>query len=335
MKTSLIKKMTQITPYLVSAASLIFAAQFMYHTIQGSMDTPHIVWVIFTVILSIFVLIGMRNEFKNVRATKMDPKDFKRKVILKSALVLIGNTVLTYLVVIWFNTTTIFAASLICVLSAYLLPKHQPEAYSGSVAGMIGVYLCSHWSIIIVIGIMTAIVFTLFKPYFNGVGGRGGTIPYVATILSVRLILRLDTVPRPIIDRDLIVPSLIVIMFITVLTFYLHHENYLSVVKSAMLVSLIFTLIIPSDQYTITTAMFTGTIVGMSVSDRLDSYIHLLIVAVICSILFVPSFHILDGIGGKLGALSLLSYYGTMGLQYVGHWLFPEKIKLTKKIKEA
>lgn len=317
MRSSLIKKITQITPIIISAASLIFAAQFLYHTIRSSFEGTSTFWIPIVLVISGLVFVGLRNEFKIVRSTKLKRSDYHYSKLLKSLLVILGNTMLTYLFVLWFGTTTIFAASLICVLSAYLFPNHEPEAYSGSVAGMIGVYLSSHWSIAFLTGMITGFTYFLFMPYFKGVGGRGGSIPYVATILSVRLIFDLQPEIRVPIEEELIVPSFITLVLITFLTYLLHQYNVLSVVKAAMIVSLIFSILIPDHLYTITMAMFAGTIVAMSIEERLDNYFHLLVVAVICFILFVPSFHILDGIGGKLGMLSLLSYYSSMGLKSV------------------
>lgn len=309
--------MTKITPYIISAASLIFAAQFLYHIIQSSMSIPNAFWIFLVLILSICTLIGLRDEFKFVRMIKLIPENYRISDLSQSMLVIIANVMLTYFVALYFETSTIFAASLVCVLSAYILPNHQTEAYSGSCGGMIGVYLSSHWSIALLTGIMTGLFYILFKPYFLGVGGRGGSLPYSATILTVRLFLNLNPEQRTPIEPNMIVPSFFAIIIVAFITYLLHKHEILSVVKAAMLTSLILTILIPNEYYTLTTAMFAGTIVGMSIEERLDGYMHLFMVAVISFILFVPAFHILDGIGGKLGILCLVSYYSSMGLKKV------------------
>ncbi len=331
MRETLLKKITRITPYIISAASLIFAAQFLWNTIQSSLYSPNTLWVFIVIILSACTFIGLRDEFKFVRQIKLSSADYQWFDLVKSFLVVLGNVMLTYLVALYFDTSTIFAASLVCVLSAYAIPNYQPEAYSGSCGGMIGAYLSSHWSIAFLVGIMTGLVYLLFKPYFLGVGGRGGSIPYTATILTVRLILNLNTEQRTPIEQDVIIPSFLTIAVVTFITYLLHHYQILSVVKAAMVTSLIFTLLIPAEYSTITTAMFTGTIVGMSIEERLDGYFHLLVVALITSILFVPSFHVLDGIGGKLGFLCLVSYYSSNGLKIVFQFLQQSFLLLSEK----
>lgn len=315
MKTSIFNRLTRITPYLISAASLIFAAQFLFHTIRSSLHDLNTFWIPFILLISLSTFIGLRDEFKFVRQIKLSPEDYQLSKLMQSMLVVIGNVMFTYFVALYLETSTIFAASFVCVVSAYIMPNHQAEAYSGACGGMIGVYLSSHWSIALLTGIMTGLFYILFKPYFLGVGGRGGSLPYSATILTIRLLLNLNPETRTPIEHELIVPSFFTIILVTFLTYFLHKHNILSVVKAAMVVSLVFTLLIPTEYYTITTAMFTGTIVGMSIEERLDSYFHLFVIAIICCILFIPSFHILDGIGGKLGILCLISYYSSNGLK--------------------
>lgn len=325
MRESLFNNITRVTPYLISAASFIFAAQFLFETIQSSLFNANALWIGIVIFLSLCTIIGLRDEFKFVRRIKLTPEDFLFSDLMKSMLVVILNVMATHLVAVYFQTTTIFAASLVCVVSAYTMPSRQPEAYSGSCGGMIGAYLSSHWSIALLVGIMTGFAYILFKPYFLGVGGRGGSLPYTATILTIRLLLNLNTESSTPIKQELLIPAFFTLILVAFVTYLLHKNKILSVVKAAMVVSLVLTLLIPSDYYSITTAMFAGTIVGMTIEERLDGYLHLLLISLICFLLFIPSFHILDGIGGKLGMLCLVSYYSSNGLkifiQYLQHLL--------------
>ena len=330
MREALFYKITRVTPYLISAASLIFAAQFLFETIQSSLFNTNAVWIGIVIFLSLCTIIGLRDEFKFVRQIKLSSEDFLFADLIKSMLVVILNVMATHLVAVYFQTTTIFAASLVCVISAYTIPSRQPEAYSGSCGGMIGAYLSSHWSIALLVGIMTGLVYILFKPYFLGVGGRGGSLPYTATILTIRLILDVTPESSTPIHSDLIAPAFVTLIAVAFLTYLLHKNNILSVVKAAMVVSLVLTLLIPLNYYSITTAMFAGTIVGMTLEERLDGYLHLLVICLICFLLFVPSFHILDGIGGKLGMLCLVSYYSSNGLKIVIQYFQHLLTKLTE-----
>ncbi len=330
MREALFYKITRVTPYLISAASLIFAAQFLFETIQSSLFNTNALWIGIVIFLSLCTIIGLRDEFKFVRQIKLSSEDFLFADLIKSMLVVILNVMATHLVAVYFQTTTIFAASLVCVISAYTIPSRQPEAYSGSCGGMIGAYLSSHWSIALLVGIMTGLVYILFKPYFLGVGGRGGSLPYTATILTIRLLLNLNTESSTPMNQEFILPAFFTLVTVAFLTYLLHKNNILSVVKAAMVVSLVLTLVIPLDYYSITTAMFAGTIVGMTLEERLDGYLHLLVICLICFLLFVPSFHILDGIGGKLGMLCLVSYYSSNGLKIVIQYFQLLLTKLTE-----
>lgn len=315
-------------PYFVSLVSIIFAAQFLYYTVDSSIASANTIGFILTLSLSIFVMVGLQEKYKTIINRLYEDNYFRLSRHIRSLGIVITSAMTTYLIVSWFEVTTIFSASLVCVLYAIAFPKYESEAYSGTVAGMIGAYLCNHWFVPLATAIATSIVFLLFKPYFKGVGGRGGTIPYVATTLIIRVLFRLETTNSLPIEQELILPSFLIMMIITFLTYYLHDNNYLSVVKAAMLVSLVFSILIPDHLYTLTTAMFAGTIIGMSTRDRIENYTHLFVVFLICFALFIPSFHLLDGVGGKLGFLSLLSYYGSAGIKLTIELVKPYSLRV-------
>lgn len=315
MRISMINKLTKFTPYFISAASLVFAAQFLLHTLDSSVTTKNIYWISLTALISLLVFIGLRREIKTVKETKLYREDYRISVLTKSFMVVVSSALGTYFFTDIFDTTTILSASLICVIYTYVFPKHQSEAYSGTVAGMIGAYLCENIIVSTTTAVTTGLVFILFKPYFKGVGGRGGSIPYVATTLVVRVIFQLKPRQQEPIEPAYVIPALFIICAIGFLTYILHEKGILTIVRSAMMIAFVFSIIIPLEHYTLTTAMFAGTVVGMSAVDRIDHYVQLLIINLITFLLFIPSFHILDGIGGKIGILCLLSYYGSLGIK--------------------
>ena len=326
MKISIINKLTKLTPFFISAASLIFAAQFLYHTLDSSFTSRNIFWIFLTGAISLLVFIGLRSEILMVREIKIKREDFRFPILLKSFLVILSSALLTFLFAGIFSLTTIFAASLICVIYTFIFPNHQPEAYSGTVAGMIGAYLCESWVVALTTAFVTGLVFILFKPYFNGVGGRGGSIPYVATTLVIRLVYDLTPRQQAPFDETYLIPALFTLVGITFLTYILQEKGILTIVRSAMIIALLFSIVIPIEHYTLTTAMFAGTVVGMSSSDRIENYNQLLIISLLCYVLFIPSYHILDGIGGKIGILCLLAYYGSIGFQTLVEYFFKKSI---------
>ncbi len=328
MKRSLTRKITGVTPYFISLASLIFAGQFLYHTIEGSLSTNNILWIMLTLLISILVFVGLRSEIRMVRKITLKPADYRFSVLAKSFFVVVSSALATYYFTAFFNTTTIFSASLICVIYTYLFPENQPEAYSGTVGGMIGAYLCGDWTVAFTTAIVTGFVFLLFKPYFLGVGGRGGSIPYVGTTLAVRMIFQLVPRSGTPIPLNFIFPSSLMIIFIAFLTYILHAKGILTIVRAAMILVFLSEILIPANYAPLITAAFAGSVVGMSTTERIEDYKHLLLVSIIASLLFIPAFHILDGIGGKLGILCLVSYYGSTGLK-----LIARSFVKTKEIK--
>ena len=84
MKRSLTRKITGVTPYFISLASLIFAGQFLYHTIEGSLSTNNILWIMLTLLISILVFVGLRSEIRMVRKITLKSADYRFSVLAKS-----------------------------------------------------------------------------------------------------------------------------------------------------------------------------------------------------------------------------------------------------------
>lgn len=306
----------KLIPMLFNILSLWYIGQFLYYTIQSSFYASNLLWVIFILVIYCLVFLGLREEFE-LTNKKMNPQlgqyDWSRRIKTLSVIVL--NTMLTYFIATYLDVSAIFSASLVCFISASIFPSFENEAYSGSLAGMIGAYLCSHWSIALLIAIMTEIISILFIPYFKNIGGRGGVIPYIATMISIRLLLSLKPEQGQAINPNLIVPCFFAMIIGAFITYFLHYKNILTGVKAATLLTLISAILLPDSLYTITTAVLTGTVIGMSKESRIEGYHHLFLVVIISFILFISSFHILDGVGGKMGLLSLLSYLASIGLK--------------------
>ncbi len=313
-------QITKLTPYLTSLASILFSVQFIYRTIQSTLEIKNLMLIGITLSIGFFIVLGLRNEFS--LSKKISLKENPRLVqqIIRSTLVILGNTLVTFVLAFVFGASTTLAASLTSLVSTFLFKEYDSEAYSGAVAGMIGVYYCSHWSIPLIISIVTAVIFILFLPYFRGIGGRGGAIPYVATVLTVKYILKLNQEFRSPIEAELILPSLVLIILASFLVYSVNEKTTLNTTQAGMGLTFLAALLIPVQYSSLVTAIFSGSIIGMSVESRVKNYTHLLIISIVSFILYIPSFHILDGIGGKLGMLNFLAYQASIGLKIVSQY---------------
>lgn len=306
------------SPIVISLVSLYFILHFLLTTFYNSFRLSSFFWSMSTLLIVGMAIIGLNDEYKYIKNSAVINRKEKSTIDYSlSILIVVLATLLTYFTSYLFEVSTIFSASLICVLLAFIFNKHESEVYSGTIAGMIGLYLCSDWTIALLAGIVTGFAFIFFSPIFSGIGGKGGTIPYAATLVTVRLFVPIKPAHTQVIDKNLIIWSLLAIIMATLITYYLHYFGIVSIVKSAMLVALVFAIIIPDYLYTLTIATFAGTVLGMSSADRVNNFTHLLMISILGFLLFVPSFHILDGIGGKLGILSLTAFLATDGLNKI------------------
>lgn len=318
------KKIKSINFYevFVFSTTLLFLLDFTFTTYRSSLNFESPIWKIAVLIISLLALVGMLHEFHSAQKSAISSITYSFNDVIATIGIISATTVATYYTTLTFDVTSIFSASMICVLCAYLLPnRFEGSVYSGSVAGMIGAYFTSHWLIALLVGVMTSLAYFLFQPSFRGVGGRGGAIPFMGTLFVVRLFLFKTPHTVVPIEKDLLFPSLVVMLGAALLTYFLHQQNILTIVKAAMIVALMIEIILPIYLYTLVTAGFAGTIVGMSSTKKIENVLHLILITLVCFILFVPAYHMLDGIGGKLGMMCVIGYIAMDGMRVIVNYI--------------
>ncbi len=309
-KTSLVK----LRSLIIVLASSVFAVQFLFHTLHKSFHIKNNVEILLILTISLFIFLGLHDKIKTVS----EREDIKQTVslhqIILSIIIVLATTIITYFIAKLFDVSTIFSASAVCLLASFLFPAYEGEALSGVCAGMIGSYLCEDWLTALLIGSVTSALFLAFSPCFLGIGGRGGAIAYVANLICIYFLLDVQPAPRLPMEEKFVFPSLLAVFIGAFAAYSLHKYKLLSPIKATMFVTLLGTILLPSSMLTLKTAVFSGAIIGMSTTNRIHNLTHLVVVTMINYLLFIASFSILDGIGGKLGFIGLLSYKASIGL---------------------
>jgi hypothetical protein len=309
-KTSLVK----FRSLIIILASSVFVVQFLFHTLHKSFHIKNHIEIFLVLTISLFIFLGLHDKIKTVSKQESFDRSVSFHQAILSIVITLSTTMATYFMAKLFDISTIFSASAVCLLTSFLFSAYEGEALSGVCAGMIGSYLCEDWLTALLIGLVTSILFLAFSPCFLGIGGRGGAIAYIANLICIYFLLDVEPAARLPMEEKFIFPSLLAVFISSFAAYSLHKYKLLSPIKATMFVTLLGTILLPSSMLTLKTAVFSGAIIGMSTTNRIDSLTHLMLVTMINYLLFVASFSILDGIGGKLGFIGLLSYKASVGL---------------------
>ena len=299
---------------IIILASSAFAVQFLFHTLHKSFYTKNNIEILLILTISLCTFLGLHNKIKDLSKQDDLKHLFSLQKFISSGTIILSTTLTTYFMAKLFGVSTIFSASAVCLLSSFLFSDYEGEALSGVCAGMIGSYLCEEWTTALFIGFITSIIFLSFAPCFQEIGGRGGAIAYVATLVCIYIFLDVQPTARLPMEEKFLLPSLFAVFVSALSAYLLHKYKLLTPIKATMFVTFLGAIILPSSMLTLKTAVFSGAIIGMSTTKRINSLSHLMLVAAINYVLFIASFSILDGIGGKLGFIGLLSYKASLGL---------------------
>lgn len=300
---------------LVYSTTFLFIIQFLVNTLKGAFMLGTNVWRFGVLVILFFTLLGMINEYQSVKFQVKNTPEYSKKEMLPFLLVVTVVTLLTYLMTYYLGATTIFSASLICVLAAFLFPKKYESAiYSASIGGMVSSALYGNLVAVLFVAALITFYYLFCLPSFCGVGGRGGMMAYMGSVTLLQLFIMKETTVSLPLEKAFYLPSIVSLTLVAIITYLLHTRGFLSNVKAAMIMALLVEVLLPVEWSPIISAAFAGTIIGMSSLDNVKNIAHLIVISLICSFLFVSSYHVLGGIAGKFGILSVVGYTTTDGI---------------------
>lgn len=171
-----------------------------------------------------------------------------------------------------------------------------------------------NWRLALLFGLISAVFYLIFQPSFRSTGGRAGLTAYITSLLFMYLFLDWEPGIGAQISSDMIFLSLVFIFAGGFITYFLQKNNILSVVKSAMLVTLIFEVIFPENLSLYSSAAFLGTIIAMSSTGRLKNKTFLSLVLFLSFLLFTFSYPLLSGATGKSGLTAVTGFLAADGI---------------------
>lgn len=256
---------------------------------------------------------GITFEFIKERQQKSEKLHLIQGLV-NGAFVFTG-VVSTYLFTDMFHISAVIASSAVGLVGHILVKRYSIAIYCGSFAGMTSAMLLNYWQMFIV-GLICAIVFVITQPVFTGFGGKLGTIAFVSSVIALLIM------GKAFIESDHQAPiwaMLLVGVVGAVATYFVqHHLKQTAVVASAttsLLFAVIALLFIEPYAPILTTLFFSATFVGMSNKVRMPNIFVALIAGVLVGFLYAICVPYLNGAGGKLGTLALISMTIIFGAQ--------------------
>lgn len=199
----------------------------------------------------------------------------------------------------------------------YLLPgrlrNFQITVYAGTIAGMISNQFISEWPLVLLFSFAVSVIYIFFDSSYHMTGGRAGLVPYMVSLIFTYIFPNLKPGQTEPIQKEMILFVFILMFISTFIVYFLQKNNILSVVKSAMLITLVLNLVIPKKLSVLITAGFIGTVIAMSKPDRVKNLPFLALVVFFSFLILIPTHPLLIGISGKVGMLTLIGYLAADG----------------------
>jgi hypothetical protein len=312
------KKINIIT-YMVLSSTLIFT---YFHVFSN-----RLLLNISYAFLGLFCLHSLYKHFLNIIINTQN-KEYTKLSITDFIYTFIG-AYLTYGLVYMFELNVVVASALIGIVGHVFLKKHENAIYCGSFAGMTSVLLLTPFEMLF-LALLCGIIYATSKNVFKGLGGKLGTIAFTSGLLTFFL-FRVEYATSTLVYIPLM--NLILIAVIgMLLTYYMQHKLKQTATFASASLSLLFALIVlPNTHLGSTYALlfFAASFAGMSSQDKIKTPVFVILTGVIVGLLFYSLNTHLNGVGGKLGTIALISSTTvySMNLTYE---FFLKKIKLNK-----
>lgn len=104
---------------------------------------------------------------------------------LKTLVIALLSTVITYSLNVDFGLGAVVASGLIGLAASLILPKDQAVvAYTGSFAGMSSSLVLTGYPMVTVAGLLVGFAYVLTRPFYQGYGGKLGTIAAASVMIT-------------------------------------------------------------------------------------------------------------------------------------------------------
>ncbi|MDN6540302.1 MAG: hypothetical protein L0K68_03480 [Tetragenococcus koreensis] len=272
-------------------------------------------------LLGILVLLYIVKELKKIKTHHSDYKPVIRKKELLTVVAVIGGAYLTFAFNHIVGMGDVLAASLIGLIAAWTIKNYALPIYCDTFIGMVCDQIYSNPFAIGFASIITGVLYVISSHIFAGWGGKAGFLAFIGTYTTSLFINQSFHFVEPLSFRMYIYVFLTVILA-GVSTFTIHTMiNRVDVVSASALIGLLVAFFSSDSSHVIVFAAFCGTFTGMTSKELFTNKSDIIIASFLTAFLFVFSFSLFEGVGGKLGSLAFIASISTGGLKHLFSFL--------------
>ncbi len=283
-------------------------AVFAY-AFEANVSTHGYSWLFFFQLLLLIGLLYGTNEERKKEIGKV--YTFSNTTDFYNFIAVVIGAFVTFLFNSNLGMGAVVAAGLVGTMAAVMVPKLGVPVYCGAFVGMASSDLFTSYSLLIVAGIISGVVFVLTKNVFNGYGGKLGTIALtgciLASIFAGKEFLGSGPIPCWETGKYIILYSVIAAVATYVISIRLKHGAVFASGIVGLLSGLIMPQIFPEIGGMLAVIMICASFAGMSAPARIPNEIYVGIAGLFSGFFFIYSTTCFGGTGGKLGTIAFIS----------------------------
>lgn len=261
---------------------------------------------------------GLRFEWRAVLRTT-DVKSMRVGEIARTVAAILWGTLLTLVVTVELDVSSIVSAGLVGIVAALIVPKHAVPVYCGAFVGMTSPELFTTYWHALLAGGFASVVFVLVLPVFHGIGGKLGTTAFVgATFAVLTTTGTFHSEPLPGAVTVVLVVGYSIVGAVT--TFSIHTRLPCGPVFASGVVGIVGGLFLPlvhaGPGELVAAAVFAASFAGMTEEERIPDERWMVLSGAAVGLVVVYTIPYFGGSGGKLGTIafaSCLAVYGLLG----------------------
>lgn len=315
---------TKVIPML---GFLVLASMTLYLLIQTLIQAAlwHSFGGILLIIITLGVFIALYFEGKRVWFNEQDLIKSKRH--FREFVSVVGGALFTYYLAHDIGVGIVVAASLAGVLAHVFFADFEAPFFAGAFVGMSSTGLLFNYSELILAAAISGLTFILATTVFRGFGGKMGTVALVGTFLAGSSLMRQFEL-RPLPAIDVIILVFIFSVLTTPLTHYLNIKRDHGPVMASAVIGLMAGILLPrffaenGSFYAI--VVICASFIGMTVKPVCSNFWQITLSGVIMAIVFVYATPLLNGAGGKLGAIAFIAVLSICGFRKLAEVIISE-----------
>lgn len=306
---------------------VILAAMTLYLLVQTLIQAAllHSFGGILLIIITLGVIVAL--YFEGLRVWLNEQDQIKSKRHFREFISVIGGALFTYYLAHDIGVGIVVAASLAGVLAHVFFAEFESPAFAGAFVGMSSTGLLFNYSELILAAAISGLTFILATTVFRGFGGKMGTTALVGTFLASSGLMR-SFEKQPLPSTQVIILIFIFSVITTPLTYYLNIKRNQGPVMASSVIGLLAGILLPrffaenGTFYAI--VVICASFIGMTVKPICSTFWQISLSGVIMAIVFVYATPLLNGAGGKLGAIAFIAVLSICGFRKLAEVIISE-----------